>query len=325
MQQHDLFSSPADVNFCDTDSDSDAGADVPHLEFFDDDLGDQVRAHVGALKRQKSAPVKQQRKFKFRNRILAQEILYADYFATNSVYDDNDFARRFRMGKQRFLKIVTDLERNDTYFQQKCDAANRPGFTSLQKVASAMKQLAYGVTSDAFDEYLKMGQNTQLECLRKFCDALVSVYGAEYLRKPTVEDLEQLLEEGERLGFPGMLGSVDCMHWTWKNCPTAWHGQFQGRSKKPTVILEAVASDDMWIWHHFFGLPGSVNDINVLDRSPLFKDVMNCTAPLVKYSINGQEYNAGYYLADGIYPPYATFVKTIPIPQTEKQKVCVCA
>jgi hypothetical protein len=31
-----------------------------------------------------------------------------------------------------------------------------------------------------------------------------------------------------------------------------------------------VASQDLWIWHAFFGMPESLNDINVLDRSPIF-------------------------------------------------------
>jgi hypothetical protein len=32
-------------------------------------------------------------------------------------------------------------------------------------------------------------------------------------------------------------------------------------------MLEAVASLDLWIWHAFFGVAGSNNDINVLDQS----------------------------------------------------------
>jgi len=50
-----------------------------------------------------------------------------------------------------------------------------------------------------------------------------------------------------------MLGSLDCMHWHWQNCSITWKGQYtrddQGVS---TIMLEAVASHDLWIWHAFF-------------------------------------------------------------------------
>jgi hypothetical protein len=39
-----------------------------------------------------------------------------------------------------------------------------------------------------------------------------------------------------------MLGSVDCMHWEWRNCPSAWKGMFIGHGKHPSMILEAVVS-----------------------------------------------------------------------------------
>ena len=87
-------------------------------------------------------------------------------------------------------------------------------------------------------------------------------------------------------------------------------------------MLEAVASYDRWIWHAFFGTAGSNNDLNVLNQSPLFTQVLQGRAPEVKFTINGSEYNMGYYLADGIYPEWATFVKTITLPLTEKDTLC---
>lgn len=110
------------------------------------------------------------------------------------------------------------------------------------------------------------------------------------------------------------------MHWQWKNCPIQKQGQYKGHVDKPTIILEAVASKDLWIWHAFFGMPGSHNDINVLHRSPLFANLAEGTAPQVNYTVNGHDYTMGYYLADGIYPSWATLVKSISLPMGNKRK-----
>ena len=56
---------------------------------------------------------------------------------------------------------------------------------------------------------------------------------------------------------------------------------------KPTIVLEAVASYDLWIWHAFFGAPGTMNDLNILDRSPIFDDIINGIAPEVNFYVNG--------------------------------------
>jgi hypothetical protein len=42
-----------------------------------------------------------------------------------------------------------------------------------------------------------------------------------------------------------------------------------GKSRDLTFVLEAIASHGLWIWH-FFGLPGSLNDINFFCIDPVY-------------------------------------------------------
>ncbi|XP_074370380.1 uncharacterized protein LOC141711669 [Apium graveolens] len=143
-----------------------------------------------------------------------------------------------------------------------------------------MHMLAYGVSADDVDDYIRIGESNAVECLKRLVSTM-----------------------GEARGFPGMMGSIDCMHWKWKNCPKAWKGMFMsGHKGVSTIILEAVASTDLWIWHAFFVVAGSNNDINILDRSPVFDDFLQGLTLEVNYTVNGNNYSMGYYLSDVIYP-----------------------
>ncbi|XP_048637105.1 uncharacterized protein LOC125609617 [Brassica napus] len=53
---------------------------------------------------------------------------------------------------------------------------------------------------------------------------------------------------------------------------------------------------------------GTLNDINVLDRSPVFEDITEGRAPRLEYVVNGHKYKFAYYLTDG--PKAELFVKT---------------
>ena len=217
-----------------------------------------------------------------------------------------------------FIRILNAIQSVDSYFQQREDCTRLLGLSAWQKVVAAMRILAYGLPLDAVDEYVQIGTSTAREALNHFCSAVIAAFGEEYLRSPTLVDVARLLQEGERRGFPGMLGSIDCMHWEWRNCPTAWKGMFIGRGKHPSMILEAVASHDLWIWHAYFGLPGSCNDINVLRRSPIFSAYIRGESPPVHFTVNGRTYDMGYYLADGIYPDWPAFVKSVRHPMERK-------
>ena len=180
------------------------------------------------------------------------------YFVENPTYPRPYFRRRFRMSTELFRRIAEKLASNDRVFPQRRNATGELGHSTFQKVIADLRMLTYAIQSDLVDDHLAMGESQAIMCVKRFAVGIVQVFGKEYLRSPNAEDVARLLAMNKARGFPGMLGSIDCMHWTWKNCPKAWHGQFHGQKKGSTIILEAVADQETWIWHAFFGMPGSL-------------------------------------------------------------------
>ncbi|XP_071707872.1 uncharacterized protein [Rutidosis leptorrhynchoides] len=208
---------------------------------------------------------------------------------------NDERVRMPRVYLHRDREEAEPLPRHFEYFIQKRHALGRLGFTTEQKIASALRQLAYGTVADMFDEYLQMSEATSIICLNMFCKCVLELYVDEYLRKPTSSDIARLYNAHEEK-----------------------HGQYtSGHQDHPTIVLEAVASYDTWIWHAFFGAAGANNDVNVLNQSSLFDDIKNGNAPFAPFTVNGHDYLNGYYLADGIYPDWATLIKAYSTPTDE--------
>jgi hypothetical protein len=83
------------------------------------------------------------------------------------------------MRRHVFVCIMNAVEKHDDYFIQKRNAAGMLGLSYLQKVAVAFQMIANGVAADATDEYVRVGESTALECLRKFVVAVVEVFKLE--------------------------------------------------------------------------------------------------------------------------------------------------
>jgi hypothetical protein len=119
---------------------------------------------------------------------------------------------------------------------------------------------------------------------------MVAMFADLYFRRPNAKDTARLMEVGASRGFSGtgMLGSIDCMHLEWKNCPFNLQGQYKGHATGCTVFLEAMLSQNMWIWHPIFGM--------------VFSRLVKGQTPKCNYEINDHQFTKGYYLVVGIYP-----------------------
>ncbi|KAL6587400.1 hypothetical protein OROMI_000378 [Orobanche minor] len=140
--------------------------------------------------------------------------LYQDYFSDTPTYTETQFRRRFRMRRSLFLRIEEAIVAADNYFTQRTDAVGVRGLSSLQKVTAALRMLAYGTAADAVDDYVRIGESTTIESLKKFVKTIVEVFGAKYLRRPNDEDVSRLLAENKQrpLVDKAMVGRQRTLH-----------------------------------------------------------------------------------------------------------------
>jgi hypothetical protein len=108
------------------------------------------------------------------------------------------------------------------YFSEKYGTTDRVGLTALQKYTAVVRQLAYGMTTDTIDKYLKLEKSTVVECLEYYYSGIIECFRTEFLRCPIITDTQRLLAKVEEYGFFGMLGSIDYIHCQWHNCLVDW-------------------------------------------------------------------------------------------------------
>ncbi|GKB87399.1 putative nuclease HARBI1 [Tanacetum coccineum] len=93
---------------------------------------------------------------------MAEARLMADYFGPSPKYPDYYFRRQYRMNHSLFLEIVQGIENyietHDPLPAHFKFFVVRPDATGLMKCTSAIRQLEYGTSPYALDEYLQMGE-----------------------------------------------------------------------------------------------------------------------------------------------------------------------
>ena len=157
----------------------------------------------------------------------------------------------------------------------------RYGISPLIKILTALRRLAYGIPSDLCHDLFDVSETTASKCMKEISRTVVDVFSVEYLREPTLDDLQRIEKKCRMVGFPGCAGAVDCAGWYWKNAPKALQGSLCGKDSKPVLSAEVICDLDLWIWSFQFGLPGVLNDLNILSVIEHFSKVLSGQFPPV--------------------------------------------
>ena len=72
------------------------------------------------------------------------------------------------------------------------DLRGKRGFIGLQKCVVAIKLMALGELPDFIDDYMIMLERTARESLYRLARGVIETFGDKYLRKPSLNDMQQL-------------------------------------------------------------------------------------------------------------------------------------
>ena len=157
----------------------------------------------------------------------------------------------FRLSQTRVQKLFEDVMHSENpFYLSKCDASGATKGALLEaKILLPLKTMAFGTAAHAFCDYFQMSKPLAVQCCDEYASIMKDLYSPEYLRVPDENNLIRIFRLHCAVhGVNGMMGSLDCMHTRWKNCPKAWQqGSYKsGKESGPTVVLEAMSDYHLW-------------------------------------------------------------------------------
>jgi hypothetical protein len=169
----------------------------------------------------------------------AWDRIYCIYWGTperDAVCTDEDFRGTFRVSKSIFLTIHDRLVLADPWFDTRTDAKGKVGSISYMKVLVALRMLATGDSARTMVSEYSMSSSQIAKCFSRYVSVCESTFQGEYLRPPNLEECNRISATNASRGFPGCLGSIDCMHLYCRACPALCSA---GSRRRPGPILLA--------------------------------------------------------------------------------------
>ena len=174
------------------------------------------------------------------------------------------FRTRFRVPFPLFERLV-QLTRENRWFSENPDASGRKGAPLELKILGVLRVLGRGYCFDGIEELSFISAECNRMFFHTFCDLFSKKYFDVYCNAPMSDaEIKKTLSVYDRLGFPGCIGSTDCVHLRWERCPVGDRSLHKGKEGYPSISYEVTVDHTSKIIAATKGFPGAKNDKTIV-------------------------------------------------------------
>ena len=132
--------------------------------------------------------------------------------------------------------------------------------------------LGRGAHCDNVAEILDCGKTTVNDMFKSFLRNYSAAFYDVHVYVPEGEEMDQVIADYTKMGFPGCVGSIDVTHLMWKQYPSALRHVCTGRYHCPSVAFQMVCAHTRRIHHVSRPFYGATNDISITynDSYPMY-------------------------------------------------------
>ena len=259
---------------------------------------------------------KKKRRVRINKRVQFSDTVWGQYICDDNVNNPHSregklFRRRFRLPFPVFQFFVSLCRQHNIF-----NSTYESKIPIEAKVLACLRILGRGNCADDINEMSAtvMGESTINTIFKTFIAGVVKHIYPSFIKPPEGALLQKVLKEFELIGLPGCVGSMDCTHARWLQCPKGEKHNSKGKEGYPTVAFQVVVSHSRRVLSVSPHYLGNINDKTICKNDIFSLSIMHGSLQDVQYQLwnsAGQKYNCkgGYLIVDGGYIDHICFIE----------------
>jgi len=150
-------------------------------------------------------------------------------------------SKKFRLGFRVTFKLfeyIVQIIRDAKLYSNL-----RQGSVPLElKVLIGLRMLGRGNFGDDIAEMSGLPLSSVYHFFHEFVDKFATCFADQFIKFPDGDDLDEVASLYGRLGLPGSVGSMDCTHLRWTNCPPNLMNSCKGKEPFPSFHFKWFAT-----------------------------------------------------------------------------------